>query len=135
MKIITLARSSEKIFNPSHYTGIFLITSERSVRSSYYQSYIGRFDVDGIKKTLNNFFLNRKKLKFIFMPILGLAESFKTREKPTFVRICLALRRSGTFGASAVSIWEAAALGGGKRNNRKKIFRTPGVPHSGRRRY
>ena len=35
-----------------------------------------------IQAALKPFEKNRKKLKYIFMPILGLAESFKTMNRP-----------------------------------------------------
>ena len=49
-----------------------MITSERSEWSSYYQSYIGR--LDDIQTALKSFKKTLKKLEYIFMTILGLAE-------------------------------------------------------------
>ena len=64
------------IFEHSTYKRCNFITSERSERSSYYQSYMDRF-VD-IQTALRPFRKIGKKLKLIFMTIIGLAESFKT---------------------------------------------------------
>ena len=58
--------------NPSY---LHIVTSERSERSSNYQSYIGR--LDDLQTALKVFKKNHKKLKHIFMLILGLAELCK----------------------------------------------------------
>ena len=56
-----------------------LITSERTERSFYYQSYIGH--LDDIQKALNPL-KKSEKFKYIFMTILGLAELIKTMNWP-----------------------------------------------------
>ena len=60
----------------NYYTYIIIISEP----SSYYQSYIGR--LDDIQTALKHSKTIGKKLKYIFMTILELAESFKTMNRP-----------------------------------------------------
>ena len=61
---------------------MYIITSERSDQSSFYQSYIG--DLDGIQTALKP--LKKPKKLFHFIIILRLAESLKTMNRPRLSR-------------------------------------------------
>ena len=61
----------------SHSSIVQFVTSERSERSSYLQSYMGRLDdIQTALKPLKKI----EKIEKKFMTILGLAESFKKNE-------------------------------------------------------
>ena len=68
------------IYTAQVYMSTVLVTSERRERSSYQQFYMGC--LDDIQTALKPLQKIGNSFKYIFMTILGLADSFKTMNRP-----------------------------------------------------